>query len=340
MGYFKRVHKLTPTRAWVNNPTQEEAKRAIEAGIYNCTTNPTFAMKQIQREPELMTPILDRICKEEKDDHRAAALIQRESIRPILEIFGTLFDSKNRTSGLVSLQGDPILEDDPQIIIREALEARSLGPNYLAKIPVTKAGLQAMERIIQEDIPLIATEVLSISQAIAVCELYQRVSAQCGKTPPFYVTHITGIFDDHIGNLMKEGLTINPDVAFQAGTAVARKLYNLHQSRGYPGVLLGGGARGLHHFTELVGGNMHITINWKGTAQVLEEDNPAVIERMGTPTPDYVIDELLSIPDFRLAWEEEALSVEEFEAYGPVLLFRKAFEEGWQFLLKEIAKRR
>lgn len=341
-GYFHRVHALTETRCWINNPTRQEAAAALQAGITNCTTNPTYAMKQIQREPDMAEPILDRICRDEKDDNTAAALIQREFVRHLISIFGPLYNATTRSHGLVSLQGDPILEDNSEVIVDEALESRALGPNYAAKIPTTRAGLVAMKVLIALDVPIIATEIMSLSQVVAVCELYNEVSLETGKKPPLYVTHITGIFDDHIQNEIRDGgIEIESDISFQAGTAVARKLYNFHRARNYPGIVLGGGARGLHHFTEFVGGNIHVTMNWKDSVESLIGKNPPVIERIATPVPEYVIDELLSkIPDFRLAWEVGALAPEEFEDFGPVQLFRRSFVEGWNYLLSEIRRRR
>ncbi|MBN2861070.1 MAG: hypothetical protein JXK93_12460 [Sphaerochaetaceae bacterium] len=340
--YFRRVNALTATRCWVNNPTEQEALNAIEAGMTNCTTNPTYTMKQIQREPDLVHPIIDEVCRETDDDHRAAALIQRACVKQLMSRFEKVFDPECRMDGLVSLQGDPMLEHDPDAIIAEALESRKLGPNYLAKIPTTRSGLEAMKFLIAQDIPIIATEVMSISQMVQVCELYLSVSEATGKKPPIFITHITGIFDDYIaGVVTDQGIDISEDIVFQAGTVVARKFYRLFKERGYPGVILGGGARGLHHFTEFVGGDMHITINWKNTADRLIELDGPVIERIDTPTPDYVIQELTDkIPDFSRAWQEDGIEVDEFESYGPVVLFRDSFIHGWQFLLDEIRKRR
>ena len=340
--YFKRVNALTATRCWINNPTDEESQKAIEAGMTNCTTNPTYTMKQIQREPDLVLPIIDAVCRETDDDHRAASLIQRACVARLMTRFEKVFDPESRMDGLVSLQGDPMVEDDPENIIAEALESRNLGPNYLAKIPTTRSGMEAMKVLIAQDIPLIATEVMSISQMVQVCDLYRSVSDKTGKKPPFFITHITGIFDDYIkGVVNDQAIDISEDIVFQAGTVVARKFYRLFRERGYPGVILGGGARGLHHFTEFVGGDMHITINWKNTAERLIELDGPVIERIGTPTPDYVIQELTEkVPGFSCAWQEDGLEVEEFESYGPVVLFRDSFIHGWQFLLDEIRKRR
>ena len=51
--YFHRVNELTPTRFWINNVTQEEAKRALAEGACGCTQNPAYVWKMMQRESEL-----------------------------------------------------------------------------------------------------------------------------------------------------------------------------------------------------------------------------------------------------------------------------------------------
>lgn len=338
--YFQRVHRLSPTRLWINNPTPEEARKAIAAGAINCTTNPTYAANQLSKD-ETRTEalaIVRQAIQETTDDNLAADLVQQRLAKRILDIFLPLYEQQPGKEGLVSIQGNPFAESDPQNIIDEALRGRPLSPNFIAKIPVTKAGLAAIEALIPEDIPIIATEVMGIAQAVAVCELYQRVSQECGKTPPLFVTHITGIFDQHLKSVIEEQqIDIEPDILWQAGCIVARKQYRLFKERKYPGILLGGGARGLQHFTEMVGGDMHITINWKGTADKLIETDPPVIYRMDTPAPQYVIDELLDkVPDFRKAYHEDGLSIDEFENYGPVALFRSMFLKGWETLLQVI----
>lgn len=338
--YFHRVNKLSPTRLWINNPTPEEARKAIAAGAISCTTNPTYSFKQITNEEALK--IVKDAIKETDDNDKAADLVQQQFVKRILDIFLPLYEKQPGKEGFVSIQGNPFADNNAKHIVDEALRYRRLGKNFIAKIPITKAGLEAMEALIPEDIPLIATEGMSIAQAIVVCEMYQRVSGQCKKNPPLYLTHITGIFGDHLQNVVEENkIDIASDILWQAAFIVARKQYKIFKERDYPGIMLGGGARNLHHFTEMVGSEMHITINWKGTADKLIEQDPPVVYRMDTPTPQYVIDELLEkIPDFKKAYLEDALSVDEFEDYGPVTLFRNMFKKGWEGLVGVIAEYR
>ena len=338
------MNRLSPTRLWINNPTPSDADRAIEAGAISCTTNPTYAMKQLQRDEtrgEAESIVAD-VAARVKDVDDAADQVTQRLVKRILDRFLPVYERKPGAQGFVSIQGNPFQDDDADHIVAEALRYRSLGPNFIAKIPVIEAGVEAIERLIPEDVPIIATEVMGLSQTIAVCELYRRVSGECGKLPPFYVTHITGIFDEHLQNVVREqGIEIGPDILWQAGCAVARRQYQLFKDRGYPGTMLGGGARGLHHFTEMVGSEMHITINWVGTADRLIQENPPVVWRMFNPTPQYVIDELTEkLPDFRRAYSEDGLGVEEYKDFGPVQLFRDSFIKGWSYLREAIEERK
>lgn len=342
--YFKRINKLTPTRLWINNPTPIEAKKAIESGAISCTTNPTHCMKQIKADSEkdYIFKIIDEVVKDTSDDNEAADLIQQKLVKKILDIFLPLYENNPGKEGFVSIQGNPFLDGDTKHIIDEALRYRKLGKNFIAKIPTTKSGIEAMESLICENIPIIATEIMGISQAVHVCEMYKHVSKQIGKYPPFYVTHITGIFDEYMQNVVKKyNINISPDILWQAGCIVARKQYKILKERSYQCTMLGGGARGLNHFTEMVGSDMHITINWKGTADKLIELDPPVVYRMFNPVPDHIVDELLrKIPDFKKAYQEDGLTLEEFKDFGPVNLFRDQFLNGWGFLLTTIKDRR
>jgi transaldolase len=54
-----------------------------------------------------------------------------------------------------------------------------------------------------------------------------------------------------------------------------------------------------------------------------------------------VIDELLEkLPDFRRGYLEDGLEVEEFEEFGPVVLFRSSFTQSWRRVLGMIQERR
>ncbi len=343
-SYFRRVAKLTPTRFWINNPSREQADLAIAAGAVGCTNNPSYCQKILDHplENEYAMKLLEEAIRETDSDSQAEVVLQRKLVKTIAEKFLPIFKNDPENQGFVSIQGDPINEDDPNVVINEAVENRKILENICCKVPTTAAGLKAMEVLVEEKIPINATEVMGVRQAIDICEVYERVARKTGKYPKMYMSHIVGIYDDYLKMIVeREKIDISPDVLFQAGLAVARKVYSIMQERGYHAVFVGGGARGLHHFTEMVGGDVCITINWEGTADKLLELDPPVIYRLFNPVPQRVIDELLEkLPDFKKGYLENGLEVEEYEHFGPVVHFRNSFIKSWKRVLEILSARR
>lgn len=335
-GYFHRVHEFSPTRFWINNPTREQTDLAIAAGAVGCTLNPSYGQKMIDHPVEgpYALKLLEAAVRETSDDVEAVAEFQRKIALPILERFYPIYRrSPGGTEGLVSVQGDPIREDDPQVVIHEGRANRAIAENVCCKIPTTQSGLTAVETLLPEGTRINATEVFGMAQVIALGELHARLKRQHDNhLPVMFYSHIAGIYDDHLRNVVaRDGIDIAPDLLVQAGLAVSRRAYHTVKDRGYGIHFIGGGARALHHFTELVGGDLVVTINWQGTADDLIQQDPPVIHRVHNPVPSHVIDELSAkLVDFRRGWFEDGLTVEEFEEFGPVELFRSSFIKGWK----------
>ena len=340
-NYFHKVIKETPTRLWINNPSGEEMERAVGTGAINCTTNPAYCSKLLQSDPDYIRGVVDKVIRETDDDEVAAVRVYEEATRRVMERFMPLSEQSSGEYGYVTMQDDPRRDEDMDAVIAAVQRNRTLGKNFMAKIPVIQGGMEAIESCVQENIPICATEVFSMAQAIRICDLYQHAAERTGNHPPFYVTHITGIFDEYLGKVAKrEGIKIDPKVLAQAGCAIARKEYWMLKERGYQTTMLGGGARGTEHFTEMVGGDVHVTINWSTAEELIEADGP-VVSRIDAETPQSVIDEISDkFIDFGRAYNEDGLSDEEFAGFGPVQLFRNAFLKAWYLLLAEIPTRR
>ena len=331
--YFHRVQAQTPTKFWINNVTREEAGLSIEHGAVNCTQNPAFVWKMLTDpvEKDYAAAILDDIMKSEPDDALAIAKLQNKLIENIAEIFMPLFEQSNGKYGYVTLQEDPFKEE-AGYIIEQAQHDRRNFKNIMMKIPAVPEGLKAIDHLVREGVPVLATEIMSIQQVVDVCRVCEKTMAAMKNPPVVMYAHIAGIFDEYLGKEVKRlGIDVSEDAVWQAGIAVAKKVRAVTSAH-WPQVgFLDGGARGLHHFTELVGVDGGVTINWQGTAKSLIDENPAVVQRFFMPTPDEVIDELTAKCDtFRKAYYIGALKPEDYVEYGPVALFRSKFEDGWQ----------
>lgn len=341
--YFKEVMRLSPTRFWINNVTDSEALKALDAGAVGCTQNPSYTWKILNGSEDegIARGFLKEIMAEEKDDTEALVKLQRKLVGRIAKRFLPLYESSQGRLGYVSIQGDPFHED-ADTILRCARFNREVGPNIMAKIPVTEDGLKAIAVVAAEGIPINATECMTVRQVLDACDVYVESTKNLAHPAPMYFSLITGIYDQYLKNtVLEQGIDIDPNVLWQAGISIAKKVHQIVAERNYPCGFIGGGARGLHHFTEMVGANASITINWKGTADKLLELDQPVVSRFLQPTPFSVEDELVEkLEDYRKAYFINAIQPSEYEEFGPVVLFRSSFESSWQSALDLIATMR
>ena len=341
--YFKRVSRQTATRFWINNVTLEEVPKAINAAAAGCTQNPAYTWRILNGSADkpLAEQFLDTILKEEPDNEEALVKLQRELITNVAKKFMPMYEASNRQNGYVSIQDSPIYKDT-ETILRHARKNVASLPNLMAKVPVTEDGLKAIRILASEGVPINATECMAVRQVMDVCDVYMEAIKGISKPAPLYFSLITGIYDEYLQGYVRDNkIDISPDVLWQAGMHVARKVHALVQERGYPCGFIGGGARGLHHFTEMVGANASITINWVGTADKLIEQDLPVVSRFMTPVPYSVEDELLEkLPDHRKAYFINGIEPHEYEEYGPVMLFRNNFITAWNKALEYIKNRR
>jgi transaldolase len=339
--YFHRVAAETGTRVWINNPSLDELRNAIEAGAINGTTNPAYGSKLLKSDADYMRGVIDRVIADVDDDSDAADRIYQVISGRFMEEFLPLYESSGGLQGLVTMQDDPRRDEEADLIVEATMRHAEVAPNYMAKIPVIESGMEAMARLVEQNIPMCATEVFSISQAVAMCDVFVEASKKCGKSPPFYLTHITGIYDEEIQEQVKtQGIEIDPELLRHAGTIVMRKQFRVVKALNYPTIMLGGGARGTHHFTEWVGSDAHVTINWS-TFEELSELDPPIENRIDVIDSEEAVAELRDkIPDFRRAYDNDGLRPAEFAGFAPLLRFRRNFIDGCDAVLDKIAERR
>ncbi len=338
MSYLQKVTQETKTRFWVNNPTMADCDASIAEGAFACTTNPSYCSKLYQTAPEFIGDIVKWVVERGDSSTPLAEQVYHQAAAEIMKKFLPLYEKSGGKAGFVTIQEDPRREHEVDYIVAASKRAAKLNKNYMAKIPVTVPGLLAIREMVALDIPICATEIFSLSQAAALVEAYEDACQKTGNRPEIFITHITGILDDYFGGIAKsEKLDIAPEVLKQAGTIIAKKEYRYLLEKGYSGRLLGGGARGPQHFTNFVGGDMHITINWS-TGVELNAGNTAPVHAIDEEADPAVVRELMDkLPNFKRSYELSGMKPEEFDDYGPTTLFRTQFMNGYARLLDGIA---
>jgi len=328
--YFQWLERETRTRAWINNPTQEEIGLALQNGAVACTSNPAYGGSLLKRAPEEILPDIVEVAATGAGGDEAVTLVQQRVVARILPHFAEIHERSAGREGWVSLQGAPELDCSVEPIMESARLARSLAPNCIPKIPATGPGLEALDVLVRENEPILMTEVFSLAQVAETCERYVRAAAASGNWPVFIMAPITGIFGDHLKSVAaRASVEIDPETVMWAGVIWAREAKRLVDQRKYPVQLLYGGARTIADLTELVGGPHAATMNWSTFAEVLEAD-PERRATVDDPAPARITEELAVLfDDFRRAISLDGLRIDEFESFGPVQHFRDAFIAGW-----------
>jgi transaldolase len=340
-GYFHRLTQQSPTEFWINNPTFEEAKAALAAGAVCATTNPTYVSRLLKEEPDYIADLIDAASREAANDDLIADLVYQKAVARLQQLFLPLFERTNGHHGYVAIQGDPRSNSDPDAILESANRYRKLGENIIIKVPSWPAGAVALEKLVELGFPTIATLGFSVDQAVYMAEAYRRALKRSKKRPLCYVTFIAGVLDGYLAEISAQRANIVSQEALRhAGSEASRAAYRIYKSRGYEVFLLGGGARAPHHFTELVGGELAITIGWSLAYQIIEADGP-IVPRIDAGTPTSIISKLEShLPEFRNSYREHSMQPEDFHDFGPVASFQASFLAGIEAVLKSISLRR
>ena len=75
-------------------------------------------------------------------------------------------------------------------------------------------------------------------------------------------------------------------------------------------------------------------------AGIAMEGKP-VISRIDAPASQAIVDELCDkLPDFRAAYRDDGLTIDEFGDFAPLQFFRNMFVKGWDALADEVGKQR
>ena len=125
-------------------------------------------------------------------------------------------------------------------------------------------------------------------------------------------------------------LSVTPGTLDWAGIATFKRAYGIFRERGLRSRLLAAAFRHHLHWTELVGGEVSMTIPhaWqlRFNASGLEPT-----ARMAIPVAPAIVAELQAIPDFRRAYEPDGMMPAEFDAFGATARtlrgFIKAFHD-------------
>ena len=332
----------TATDYWNDSCSLEELSYAIEHGAVGATSNPTIVGEVLHKEMHLWHDRLAQMIAERPtatEDEITWQLIEEMAVKAS-ELLLPVFEREQGRKGRLSIQTNPKLYRSAERITEQAIRFAGLAPNMQVKAPATRAGIAALEEMTAAGVSVNATVSFTVPQALAVAEavergLRRREEAGEDVTPMAPVcTLMVGRLDDWLQvHADQHGVLLTPGVVNWAGIACVKRAYAIYRERGYRTRLLAAAYRNHLHWSQLIGGDIVLTIPHKW--QVLfNASDIEVVPRFEDEVPSAVLAELQAkLPDFGRAYEPDGLSVEEFDSFGATRRTLRGFIASYQDLV-------
>jgi transaldolase len=317
--------QTTPTCLWNDSASLQELNYALDHGAVGATCNPVIVCEILKKEMHLWKDRIDELIEEmplATEDQIAWRVVEEISIKAA-ELLMPVFEQHRGINGRLSIQTDPRFHRDAKAIVAQAVRFDALAPNMIVKIPVTKAGIAAIEEATYRGISINATVCFTVPQCVAVAEAVERglkrrqgAGNDISSMGPV-CTIMVGRLDDWLKvQAEMESITTDPGYLEWAGVAAFKKTYQIFRERGYRIRLLSAAFRNHMHWSEFIGGDVVISPPHKWQVRFNSSD-VEVIPRIANPVDPKIVDELLlKFPDFQRAYAEEGLSMDEFDSFG------------------------
>ena len=340
-----QMARSTPTEFWNDSCAIDEMTYAIANGAVGATTNPVIVAAVLKKEFTKWEPRIREIIATRRsctEEDVAWAIIEDMGAKGAELLMETFKESKGK-KGRLSIQANPKYFRDPQKMVEQALRLNALAPNLNIKIPATRAGIEAIEQLTYLGVSTNATVCFTVAQAISVAEATEKAlhrrekeGKKVDEMSPMCAI-MAGRLDDWLKKVAdKKGIITNPGNLEWAGVAVVKKAYVLYKERGYRTRLLVAAYRNHMQWSEFIGGELSMTIPYEWQVRFNASD-VAVKARMATPVNSEIVDELSrKFPDFRNAYAEKGLSIDDFDNFGATRRTLRQFLKSYDDLVSLI----
>ena len=341
-----RTVSVYPTDFWNDSCSVDELTYAIEHGAVGATSNPTIVEQVLEQERHLWEDRIHQLIVENgswSDEDVMAKIFEEIAVKGA-ELLLPVFERENGMKGRLSIQTNPSYFRSMKKMVNQAVSYDALAPNMQVKLPATSAGIAAMEEATFRGVNINATVSFTVSQAIAVGEAVdrglQRRQAEGLATDDMtpVTTIMVGRTDDWMQVVTKrDGITVSPQYLPWAGVAVFKKAHTIYEEAWLPfapagsrlptsSALVGVRWRRCHSHDSRRSGRSCSTIPWSRSG----------IECPILSTPE-IIEELYNrVPDFRMAFDENGMSVEQFDTYGATVRTLRGFIASYHGLTRII----
>jgi transaldolase len=337
-GPLHEMVMTTPTRYWNDSCSVQELQYAIARGAVGATSNPVIVLNVLKKEMHLWKDRIRQVIEENPtwtETQVGWQIYQELAVNGAKQLL-PVHEREHSQFGRLSIQTDPAFYRNGAAILEQAEYFHTLAPNMQVKIPATRAGIGMAEEATFRGVNLNVTVSFTVPQVIAAAEAIERglerreAEGRDISTMSPVATMMVGRTDDWMKVLVKrDGIDINPEYLEWAGVACFKKAYGIFRGRGYRTRLLSAAYRNFYHWTEFVGGDVSLTIPWEWQVKY-NESGIKPVPRMQEPVGEDILEALYTkISDFRRAYDENGMPVEEFDTFGATVRTLRSFIQGW-----------
>ncbi len=317
-----------PTDYWNDSCALDDLAYAVARGATGATSNPSIVLEVLRKEGSYWTPRIAELAAGNPSWTEAAitwAVVEEMAVRGAA-VLEPVFVREGGRKGRLSLQTNPTLYPDTERMLEQGLRFAGLAPNIQVKFPATRAGIAAIESATAAGVSINATVCFTVAQSIAVAEAVERgldAFAAAGgdrATVTPVCTIMVGRLDDWMRVLAeRDGIAVHPDALDWAGIAAFKRAVGVYRERGYRTRLLAAAYRHRLHWTELVGGDVVLTMTHAWQVR-FNASGITPESRIDEPVDPALVHELQArFPDFGRAYEPDGLTIDEFDGFGPTV---------------------
>jgi transaldolase len=346
--YKSPLHEMAETMEndfWNDSCHIDELNYALEYGAVGATTNPVIVGNVLKEDRERYDERIKEMIREmpEATEDELAWKLNEEMAQKGAEMLLPIYESSQGQKGRISIQTNTKYYRNWKLLLDQALHFNTLAPNIQIKMPVTKAGVKAVEEATYHGISINATVSFTVPQALSIGEAVerglQRREAEGKDTSLMHpvCTIMVGRIDDWLKEVVKrDDIEIDPAYLDWAGVAIMKRAYGIYKERNFRTQLLAAAYRNDYQWTELMGSEVAMTMPHKWIKK-FNESGTAVEARMNIPVDPLIINTMADkIPDFVKAYEPEGMHVEDFDHFGAVNKTLLQFLQGYDELVAMI----
>lgn len=330
------------TDVWNDSCAIDELEYAVARGATGATSNPSIVLEVLRKDRAYWTPRITELAAVHPtwtETDLTWALIEAMAVRGA-EVLEPVFVREAGRAGRLSLQTNPSDYSNAEHMLAQGLRFAALAPNIQVKFPATRAGIQAIEQATAAGVSINATVCFTVPQAIAVAEAVERgldaFAASGGDATAItpVCTIMVGRLDDWMRTLVeRDSIAVDPNALDWAGIAAFKRAYGIYRERGFRTRLLAAAYRHRLHWTELVGGDVVLTMTHAWQAR-FNASGITPTDRIDVAVDAGLVAELLErIPDFRRAYEPDGLTIDEFDGYGATVRTLRGFIASYHDLI-------